>query len=342
MADGPRILVVGGGGVGGHIAARLHLSGADVSLLARGAHLQAIRTRGLVLLSGADRWEVPIIATDDPSKVSPPDLVIVSVKRHALKAALLQIQPLLTPACRVLFVMNGLPWWFDGVVQAHNRALVRSVLRPDPELGQMLSLEQVLWGVIVAGGQLLEPGVVRNTTPGINAIELGYADGHSDTMLTGTTDLLQRASFKASATSAIGPRIWAKLLLNAGQAMVATAIERTPLDTVSDPDARQLVIETMHEILHVGRALGIELAADPIAMTEPARSAPHRSSFLQDLQAGRPLELDNTILAVRDIGRALAVPVPHLSAVAAIVAARSADAVRAATHSSLDQRSSEP
>ena len=102
------------------------------------------------------------------------------------------------------------------------------------------------------------------------------------------------------------------------------------MQTVSDPETRAIVVAVMYEILAIGHAIGVHVEADPLAITEPARSASHRSSFLQDLKAGRPLELSTTILAVRDIARAVGIPAPHLTTVAAIVAARSADGAQKA------------
>lgn len=328
----PKVAVLGAGGVGAHLAARLHLAGANVTLIARGRTLEAVQDRGLTLLAGEETHRVDVAVTDDPRALAHQDLWIVSVKERDLRIALERVAPCLSPASRVLFVMNGLPWWFHRTVNQVGQQALQSVLNVDPALEQLVSCDQVLWGVIVAGGVVIEPGVVRNTTPGRNALEIGAPSGLLDDELHLIVSMVEQAGFRASASAEIHKRIWAKLLLNAGQAMVATACERTPLKTVSDPETRGLVVATMEEILEVGRAIGIRIDADPIAMTEPSRSASHQSSFLQDLHAGRPLELNTTILAVRDVARVLNVPVPSLSAVAAIVAARSNDASAPSTN----------
>ena len=325
-----KITVFGAGAVGGHVAARLALAGVTVSVVARGAHLAAIRANGITLRAGDQSFQCAVQATDDPANLGSQDLVIVAVKRSGLRTALEGIKPLITSDTRVLVAMNGLPWWFGNSLRPSHAAILKNLLDPDGSLAALLPADRLIWGMVMAGGEILEPGVILNSTPANNSLDIGYPDGHTDAAITLAAELLGRAGFRTAVTGDIRGKIWFKLLLNAGQAMVATATERTALQTVSDPETRAIVMAVMHEILAIGRAIGIDVAADPLALTDPARSAPHRSSFLQDLKAGRPLELSTTILAVRDIGRALGIPAPHLTTVAATVAARSADGARKA------------
>lgn len=325
-----KITVFGAGAIGGHLAARLTLCGTPVAVVARGAHLAAIQSHGITLKADDQTFNCTVVATDDPETLGVQDLVIVTVKRAGLRKALVSIGPLLGTDTRVLVAMNGLPWWFGDSLAPSHSALVKRLLDPDGTLAALLPAGRTIWGMIVAGGEILAPGVIVNSTPTINSLDIGYPDGRTDGAITLAAEVLNRAGFRTSVTDNIRSKIWFKLLLNAGQAMVATATERTALQTVSDPETRAIVVAVMYEILAIGHAIGVHVEADPLAITEPARSASHRSSFLQDLKAGRPLELSTTILAVRDIARAVGIPAPHLTTVAAIVAARSADGAQKA------------
>jgi 2-dehydropantoate 2-reductase len=324
-----KITLFGAGAVGGNIAARIARSGAPISVIARGAHLRAIQENGITLQSGDDVFRAAVTATDDAAALGKQDLVIVTVKRPALAAALAQVQPLIGPDTRLLIAMNGLPWWFGDALGEPWSSAIRDMLDADGTLAGLAPLRNLVWGMVIAGGEILEPGVILNTTPTRNAIEIGYPDGREDAPIASAAAVLDKAGIRTSVTTDIRPKIWFKLLMNAGMAMVATATQRNAQQNVSDPDTRAVTVEVMHEILRVGHAMGIDIDADPLQITDPARSAPHRSSFLQDLMAGRPLELESTILAVRNLGRVAGVATPHLSTVAAIVAARSHDGVLA-------------
>lgn len=322
-----KIVVFGAGAVGGHIAARMAAAGAAISVVARGAHLAAIRSHGITLKAGNETLVGKVDATDDARELgSDQDLVIIAIKSTLLAATLPAIAPLIGSRTRVVFAMNGLPWWFcEGLSIA-----APPNFDPGGVLDRFIPRERLIWCVVHAGGTIMEPGVIVNTTPGKNALALGYSDGREDEPILAAAQLFNEAGLPTTVSPEIRTRIWLKLLMNAAHSMVATATDRSGVDTVLDPETRALTVACMHEILAVGRAIGLRVEADPVALTEPSRHSTHRTSFLQDLKAGRPLELATTVLAVRDIARACDIATPHLSAVAAIVAALSADASRTA------------
>lgn len=323
----PLITVVGAGGVGGHLAARLALAGVRLTLIARGEHLTAIQRDGLNLESGEQRYTVKVAVTDDPATLPPQDIVIVSVKIGTLDRALASIQPLLHEQTRVVVVMNGLPWWYGSAVVAEHRALLDSLLDPNGKRARWVPQKRLSWGVAMAGGQRVKPGWIKNTSPSRNRLDLGYPDGHQDAVL---DQLMQRFSLggvQVHVARNLPEKIWEKLLINAGQSMVCTATERTVHATLADPETRQLVRQVMAEIKRVGARLGVTVTAEIEALTRPELAPHHYPSFLQDLKAGRPLELENTVLAVRDIGLALGEPIPMLTTLATIVHARSKDLI---------------
>jgi 2-dehydropantoate 2-reductase len=315
-----KLTIFGAGAVGGHIAARLAKSGVEVHVIARGAHLQAIKDHGLILQVEAERIPCKVIATDDPSDLGPQDLVIVSVKGTGLAAAAVDIHPLIGTQTHVLFVMNGLPWWFaDGTSMA---AEMRHKLDPDEILQSLIPLSRSIWGVIRSGGAIIEPGVIQNTTPKRNALVLGYPDDSQDQTILNIREMINNAGYNTTISQNIRKDIWAKLLINSSTAMVSALTGRDNLQTVSNPETRSVAMACMREIIGIGRSIGIQVEADPVEVTDPLRTEPHRSSFLQDLDAGRPLELATTIIAVRDIARANGFDAPHLGTVAALITAR--------------------
>jgi 2-dehydropantoate 2-reductase len=320
-----KITVFGAGAVGGHIAARLVMSGVEVNVVARGVHLNAIREYGLILRIENELVHCKVNATNRPAELGPQDLVIVSVKGTALPAAVDSIRSLVDMQTRVLFVMNGLPCWFADGLAITPTAALRKLLDPEGNIRDLVPVDRTIWGVVSSGGIIVEPGVIRNTTPNNNVLRLGYPDDREDAFIGGVTAMLVKAGYKANVSADIRVDIWLKLLINAGPVMVSAVTERDNLQTASDPKTRMVSIACMREIAEVGRKIGIDVEADFDAMTDPARAAPHRSSFLQDLEAGRPLELPSTILAVLELARNMRVPAPHLTTVAALIAARSAD-----------------
>lgn len=320
-----KIAVFGAGGVGGHIAARLALSGVKVGVVARGNHLRAMQSDGLRLQIEDDTHTSEVRAVENPADLGGQDLVIVSLKGPSLPAAISQIVPLVDEQTRVAFVMNGLPWWFaDGLPVVMTTELRRS-LDPAGNFGSLVPLDRTIWGVITSGGAIAAPGVIRSTTPNVNTVIFGYPDDREDDFIRDIAAMFKGAGYDASISKNIRKSIWQKLLLNASQAMVATVTNRNHLQVTTDAETRGLTMAVMREVLAIGEAIGLPLDADPMSMTDPKRYGTHVPSFLQDLRAGRPLELDSTILAARDLARAKDIPAPSLTAVAAIVAALSAD-----------------
>lgn len=318
------ITVFGAGGIGGQIAARMALSGVTVNVVARGTHLEAIRTNGLQLKIGDQICTAQVIATDRPMDLGAQDVLIVSVKRTSLFGAIDCLVQLIGSQTRVVFIMNGLPWWFDrGHSDGAN--ILGSLLDPSNRFSDIAPIENQIWGVITSGGVLESPGVVRNTTPKTNAIRLGYADDRHDSAITGITNLFGAAGYDTAIAQDIRTEVWRKILLNAGQAVVATITNRNHLQVTSDAETRALTVALIREITLVGNTLGIQLDVDPIAMTDPQRYGKHIPSLLQDLRNRRPLEIDGTILSVRALARRNNLTVPYIEAVAAIISALSHD-----------------
>jgi 2-dehydropantoate 2-reductase len=322
-----KLTVFGAGGVGGHIAVRLAMSGVEVNVIARGPHLDAMCKHGLTLEIADEIVNCEVNATDRPMVLGPQDLVVVCVKGTSLPDAIESIDHLCGPQTRVLFVMNGLPCWFADGLPITPTAKLRNLLDPQGNIRELAPPDRTIWGVVSAGGMITAPGVIRNTTPNNNILKLGYPDNHDDRFITELAAMFAKAGYNAKISGDIRVDIWLKLLMNAGPVMVAALTGRDNRENVSDPETRMISIACMRELAEIGRAVGVHTQADFEQMTDPSRVAAHRSSFLQDLDAGRPLELPGTILAARELAAIAGVPVPHLTTLAALIAARSAHGV---------------
>ncbi|MGB6309336.1 MAG: 2-dehydropantoate 2-reductase [Steroidobacteraceae bacterium] len=316
-----KITVFGAGSVGGHVAGRLVLSGQEVNVVARGAHLKAIQDNGLTLNIEAQSNRCVVNATDDGAVLGTQDLVIVAVKGNTLAAAVPQIRKLVGPQTHVLFLMNGLPAWFLHGSASETPAL-RDLLDPQGNIAGVAAHEQIIWGVINSGGTIEQPGVIRSTTPKNNAVKLGQPEGASGEFVQPVAALLSKAGYTAEISTNIRRDIWQKLAVNIGLALTAAVLEWDNRATVADPETRGVVIGCLREMAAIGKAIGIEIATNFETTMDPARIAPHRSSFLQDLSANRPMELSTTILAVREIARAAAVQAPHVITIAALIDGR--------------------
>lgn len=226
--------------------------------------------------------------------------------------------------------MNGLPWWFlDGLEVAETPELKRH-LDPTGRMDAVIPRERAAACVVTSGARIVAPGVIENTTPKVNILTLGFSDGRTDPVIAQFAEGAVKGGYRAGFTDKIREGIWAKLFINAASAMVSALVYRSTSDTVSDPELHAIVAACIREIIEIGRAIGVEVNADPVGMADALKPHHHRPSVLQDLEAGRPLELGPTILAIRALARAANVSAPHLTTIAALVSARADDIAKTA------------
>ena len=314
-----KICVYGAGAIGGSLAARLSRAGARISVVARGAHGRAMREKGVVTLITADgRFSAPVHAVEDPRELPQQDVVIVAVKYPALPEIAQPLSKLLRPESRVAFAMNGIPWWFgDGLDVALPDTLIDS-LDPGARLRCALDVEQVLGGVIYSSNEVVEPGVICNTSPR-NRFIVGRPDGQPDAVAHELVELLRRAGYDAIESPSIRDELWIKMLMVAGTQSVSalTGCSLEPL--VNDREARALMAAIMEETAATGRRLGLEIPDDIDQRLAYYEDKPVRTSMLQDFELGRPPELESSILAFVAIASAVSIPTPTMSTVATLV-----------------------
>jgi 2-dehydropantoate 2-reductase len=316
-----KIAVVGAGAIGGWLAARLALAGHDVGVIARGATLQQVRTRGIELHSGGRTETARVTAAGSAEELGPHDVVLLTVKAPALPTLAPALRPLLHDRTMVLNAGNGLPWWFflpPG--QPCSGLRLRSV-DPSGALESAFPLDRVLGATVFASCHCPRPGVVRHESGG--RVLLGEPAGGDSARVQALAQALQAAGLDAQPSTDIRRDIWIKLLGNACFNPVSL-ITGAPTDEMIDmPDLHGLFVQMMDEAIAIGVRLGLRLQVDPVQRIAQARSLGHiKTSMLQDLEAGRAVELDAILGSLVEAAAAVAMPTATLSRVLALARLR--------------------
>ncbi len=313
-----KIAVYGAGAVGGLMAARLAASGAEVSLIARGATLVAIRQHGLRLQTPQGLQAFRLRADESAAALGTQDMVILAVKATALDAVAAQIAPLLGRDTMVMTAMNGVPWWFflpDGIPYA---GTALPLLDPDGALARVIALERVIGCVVHLSSACPEPGLVR---PGFgNRLIVGEPAGGVSARVSALQELLAGAGFETEASCDIRTDVWYKLWGNMTVNPVSALTGATGDRILADPLVRELCLAAMREAAAIGERIGC-----PIAQSGEERLAvahqlgAFKTSMLQDAQAGKPLEIDALIGEVHEIGKLVAIPTPCIDSLLGLV-----------------------
>ena len=314
-----KVAVVGLGAVGGLIAARLAAAGHEVSALTRGATLAAVRARGLRLVAGGQETTAAVHATDDAAALGTQELVVVALKGPALADAGAAMQPLIGAQTVVMPAMNGVPWWFLQTLPASSALAERRLISIDPDgrIAAALPLERVLGCVVHLTCSSPEPGLIRHGFGDrlIVGEPAGSPSGRASPRATLVRDALAGAKFIAEASTDIRYDIWYKLWGNMTMNPVS-ALTGAPSDRIiDDPLVHAFMLRTMHEAQAIGAQIGCPIAQSGEERMAVARQlGSFKTSMLQDALAGRALELDALVGAVREIGVRLDVPTPNIDA----------------------------
>lgn len=308
-----KVCIVGAGAIGGFIGARLASAGeAEVSALARGATLAALRQHGWRLDMGGTRWQAPARASGDAAALGVQDLVVVAVKAPALVEVAAAIGPLIGPATVVLPAMNGVPWWFCQGLPGVGDQPLHSV-DPGGRIAAAIPGAQVLGCVVHASCSVPEPGRVQHRMG--QGLIVGEPDGGPSARAEAVVALLARAGFEASLSAQVRADIWYKLwgnlTMNPVSALTGATIDRI----LADPLVRGLCSAAMAEAAEIGKRIGCPIAQSPEdrhAVT--AKLGAFKTSMLQDVEAGRPIELDAIVAAVHEIGERLGLAMPAIAA----------------------------
>ena len=320
-----KIAIFGAGAIGGYIAAKLHQGGSDVSVVARGAHLGAIQANGLTVKSNGQTVNARVPATDKAEDAGPQDYVIVTLKANALPAAAAEIAKMMGPNTVLVTVSNGIPYWYfygqDGPWRDH---VVESV-DPGGRLFHLLPPHQVVGCIAFHAAEVKEPGVIEHTYA--NRFSLGEPDSSKCARAEALSQLLSNAGLNAPVHANIRDEIWLKLWGNLAFNPMSALTGLTVDQLAFRPDLRAAARTLMEEAATVAGALGVQfpMSVDQ-RMDFTGSVGAHKTSMLQDLERGRPMEIDALLGAVVELGRLTDKPVPLCAAVLAMLRGRARQA----------------
>ncbi len=319
-----RICVYGAGAIGGYVGALLSLAGEDVTLIARGPHLAAMKAHGVRLrIDGEERIARPR-CTDDPATVGPQDYVVVTLKAHSVPNIVEPMQPLLGPDTAVVWAVNGVPWWYFYRLEGEweNRRL--HTVDPDGRQWERIGPERVIGVVVYPAVDVPEPGVIEHIEG--NRFTLGEPSGEKTERVQRLSQALIGAGLRAPIRR-VRDEIWLKLWGNLSFNPIS-ALTLATLDVVAtDPGTRAVAKSMMVEAQEIGEKLGVRFAVNVERRIDGAAAVgAHRTSMLQDLEKGRPMEIDALVAAVQEMGRLVEVSTPTVDTVLALIRQRAASA----------------
>ena len=317
-----KICIFGAGAIGGYMAVKLVQAGVDVSIVARGPHLAAIQSRGLTLIEeGADPVTVQVRASADAADLGGQAYVIVTLKAHSVPPVVGAMQPLIGSHTTIVSGVNGVPWrYFHKIGGPLEGTRLRSVDPGDVQWNGF-GPDRVLGCVVYPAAEVSEPGVIRHIEG--NRFSLGEPDGSKSDRATALSQLLQSAGLKAPVRPRLRDELWVKLWGNLSFNPIS-AMTHATLDVLcTDPGTRDVARRMMIEAQAVAEKLGVSFPIDVDRRIEGgAAVGAHRTSMLQDLDAGRPMEIDALVASVQELGRITETPTPTIDTVLALVALR--------------------
>lgn len=306
-----KICIYGAGAVGGLIAAWLARTGEEVSLVARGAQLEAIRRDGLRVRApvGGDTLVTHPNATSAPGELGPQDYVIITVKGPSLPDVARSIDTLLGPNTSVVTAMNGVPWWFFNRLPYGGGKLRLESLDPGGVLARAIPTERVVGCVIHLAASIVEPGLVSHNQG--KRLILGEPGGRNTARTQRLGTALERAGFECIASTQIEKEFWVKLLGNVSFNPVSALTLSTADRLIGDTQVKAYMVAIMREVMEIGRVIGVDADIDPEARIDMARVlGAFKTSMLQDLEAGKVLEIDGLLAGTLEIARKAGVAAP--------------------------------
>lgn len=320
-----KFCVFGAGAVGGFVGGMVARTGTEVSLVARGEHLAAIQKNGLRIITPDEEFTVTPPATDTPAELGVQDVVFLSAKAHALTAAAEAMRSLIGPDTIIVSAQNGIPFWY---FHAHGGKLDGHTLQtvdPGARIADSLDCARVIGCVITSSNTVDAPGIVRNI--GNRVFAIGEPDGNLSPRLNRIAEILTDAGLDAPMTDAIRSEVWVKMWGNVSFSPMAALTMSKLGPLVERDDLQQLGVSIMEEVQAVGEALGVvfhQKIADRVEGTRKVSG--HKTSILQDLEAGRPMEVDGITGAVVELGRLTGIKTPMIDLAYALLRQRGREA----------------
>ncbi|MBT3701768.1 MAG: 2-dehydropantoate 2-reductase [Alphaproteobacteria bacterium] len=316
-----KICIYGAGAIGGYLGAKLAAAGEDVSLIARGPHLAAMRENGLRLNINGEQIITHPTCTDSPAELGPQDYVIVTLKAHSVTGVVPAMQPLLGPDTAVVTAVNGVPWWYFHQLPGDWQGQRVASVDPGNVQWDGIGPERAIGCVVYPACEISAPGVIDHIEG--NRFTLGEPSGEKTDRALALSQAMIAAGFKAPVRPRIRDEIWVKLWGNLCFNPIS-ALTHATLDVIATEDGSRHIARTMMlEAQAIGEKLGVRFAVDvDKRIAGAAAVGAHKTSMLQDLELQRPMEIDALVTSVQELGRLVEVPTPTIDLILALVQQR--------------------
>jgi len=312
-----KVCVVGAGAIGGLLAVKLSELGETVTAVIRGPNLAAVRGQGMKLIFDGREHVARLQATDRIEEIGPQDLVILALKAHQLTPVAAAVKALCGPETVLLTAQNGIPWWYFFKHGGPHEGTVLQSVDPGGTIAAHLDVNRVIGSIIYPAAELVAPGVNRHIEG--DRISVGEIDGSDTERLRALVQLLRRAGFRVRVSSDLRSEIWVKLWGNCTFNPISALTHATLVDICQFPGTRALAEQMMREAQTIGEKLEVRFGVTLEKRIAGAEAVgKHKTSMLQDVETGRPLELDALVGSVLELGRITGTPTPTLTAVHAL------------------------
>jgi 2-dehydropantoate 2-reductase len=305
-----RFLIAGAGAIGAYIGARMARAGFDVTLFARGPHLRAMQEHGVQVRSSDGDFVARPTMASSLEEVGPVDVVFLGVKAHGLPQLAPQLKPVLGPETAVVSTQNGIPWWYFQGFGGELEGLRLERIDPGGVISSAIEARSVVGSIVYFSTEISSPGVVQHIEG--NRISLGEPNGSRSDRCREIAEALIASGLRCPVTTRIRPEIWVKVLGNASLNPVSALTRATLVQMLRDPGVSSVIRNIMQEVEALSNKLGMEL---PVSIDQRMAGAEkvgeHKTSMLQDLEAGRPLELEALVGAVVELGERVGLSMPY-------------------------------
>ena len=320
-----KICIFGAGAIGGYMGVKLAQVGTDVSLVARGPHLEAMKKNGLRLIEGENDVTVPVTASENPKDLGFQDYLIITLKAHSVPSIIEKVRPLMNEKTTIVSGVNGIPWWYFHKIGGEFEGAKLASVDPGNVQWESFGPSKVLGCVVYPAAEVLEPGVIKHIEG--NRFSLGEPDGSKSDRALKLSKVLTEAGLKAPVRPKLRDEIWVKLWGNLSFNPIS-ALTHATLDVLcTDIGTREVARKMMLEAQSIAEKLGVKFPIDVERRIDGgAAVGAHRTSMLQDLDQGRPMEIDALVTSVQELGRITKTPTPTIDVVLSLIKLRAKSA----------------
>ena len=313
-----KFAIIGAGAIGAFVGALLSKSGEDVTLIARGAHLRAMQEHGVRVRGEIGNFDARVSATDDPKTAGAVDVVLLTLKAHSLTAMAPRLAPLIAPETCVVSMQNGIPWWYFYRHGGEWEGTQLESVDPSGEIAKNIDPARVIGCVVYPSATISEPGIIEHIEG--TRFAIGEPDGSKSERCRKIADAFIKAGLRCPIRTNIRHDMWVKLMGNVAYNPISALTRATLVEIVTCAETRALAAAIMKEAESVAQRLGIELGVSIEQRLDGAKKVGHhKTSMLQDLESGRPMELEVIVGAVVELGDRMRLPLPCTQAVYACV-----------------------